>query len=269
MIPNISESKTRLHYMVENFNKFSGAKQAYIRRVLKSLMVKSKEKENAEIMINEWSFINKPENVREVNYLKCNLCGQPENVYQFRITNKVTGNHIWTGSVCIENFSIPVFDTEGKRIEDEKEIEVIFKSNVKEMKEQKRLELINSLLEDLNNISKEKGWDGYKPTDDNKEKGIFTLRQMKYISFLYNKAFNNFISDDYISLFKVNMRLKRNKDELKELQPYQWGQFSPMLGKYMFKPEHGFTEEVRKKAIKIMSYYKPENVEKFTKKVGS
>jgi hypothetical protein len=37
----------------------------------------------------------------------------------------------------------------------------------------------------------------------------------------------------------------------------------------MFKPEHGFTEEVKQKVVSTLKYYQPERVEKFLKKVGN
>jgi hypothetical protein len=259
----------KLHYLIKNYTRFSPAKQAYIKRVILSMRRYSREIRKTPLMIDEWRFIDLPDNVREVDYFKCELCGQPENVYQFRIQNTVTGGYIWTGSVCIENFSIPVYNKEGERVTDEEEISEIFKSNVKDMKEQKRIDLIKSLINDINEMSKLNGGNvEYKLTDKNEE-GVFTLKQMKFISSLYLKAYGDFISDDYIELFKVNMRLKANKETLKSLEPYQWGQFYPILGKYMFESKHGFTEDIKNKTISIIKYYKPEKVEKFLKKVGS
>ena len=105
-------------------------------------------------------------------------------------------------------------------------------------------------------------------TEDNLEQGIFTLKQLKLISAKYRDVYGDFISDDYISLFKINMRLKRNKEELLRLKPFHWAQFFPIFGKYIFIEKNGFTEEMRKKAENILRYYKPEQVEKFINKIG-
>jgi hypothetical protein len=258
--------ETKLQKLIRGYHSFSHARKAYIRRVLVSLRDKSKEREDAIKMVDEWSFTNSIENVREVEYgfSKCQLCNHPENVYQYRIRNSETNQTIWTGSVCITNFAIPVYKDNGERVTSDEEIDEIFKENVKEIKEQRRLELISALIDDINTNAEKP----YTPTDDNKDKGVYTLKQMKLISVMYNKANGNFISDDYISLFKVNMRLKRNKEELQELAPYQWVQFEPILGKYMFDEKHGFNKDMMKRALGIIEKYKPEKKEKFMKKVG-
>jgi len=254
-------SNERLIFMIENYNNFSGARQAYIKRVILSLRPLSFEKKNTKVMIDEWYFQNLSENVREVNYLNCELCGQPENVYQFRIVNKITNNYIWTGSVCIENFSIPVYNKTGKLVTSEKEINDIFKDNKKDIKEQKRLVLIESLINDINKSGK-----NFTMTDENREKGVYTLKQLKFISLLYKEVYDNFIPEDYISLFKVNMRLKRNTTELLNLKPFHWAQFYPIFGKYMFDTKHGFTNDVRISAKNIINKYRPEYLENFLKK---
>jgi hypothetical protein len=262
----------KLKFLMNNYSKFSPSKKAYIKRVLTSMRRKSQnwQKGKSEEMIDEWSFTNSEFNVREMDrYTKCELCGQPENIFQFRIQNELTGQSIWTGSVCITNFSIPVYDSEGKRIEKEKDIEDIFKDNVKDIKEQKRLDLLKSLINDINTMGKEQGFENeYKLTQENEEDGVFTLKQLKMISAMYLKVYNDFISEDYINLFKVNMRLKRNKEELLKLEPFHWCQFYPIFGKYIFIKKNGFTDEVRQKAMNIISYYRPEYLDNFLKKVG-
>jgi hypothetical protein len=263
----------RLIEMINNYNSYSASKKAYIKRVLSSLREKSSERKDLVVMVNEWSFENKDENIREVDYIQCELCGQPENVYQFKIINKVTNEYIWTGSVCIENFSIPVYN-KGKRLTNEDDINKIFKQNVKEIKEQKRLELIKAFIDNLNKPSTiiyldrpVRYFKPYTMTKTNTEDGVYTLAQLKLIAAKYSDKYDNFITDDYISLFKVNMRLDKNKETLRELKPYQWAQFYSVLGKYMFTEENGFTEEVKQKAINNMKYYRPEYLSRFLKKI--
>jgi hypothetical protein len=261
----------KLKLLVSNYHNFSPAKQAYIKRVILSMRGKSKHNQKGKtmLMVDEWHFTNSPENVREMDrYTKCELCGQPENIFQFKIRNKLTNQHIWTGSVCIKNFSIKVFRDNGDEITDEREIDTIFVNNVSELKEQKRLDLLHSLISDINQQGKEKGLAEYKMSDDNKDSGVFTVKQLKLISLLYLKVYDDFISEDYISLFKVNMRLKRNKEELLKLQPFHWGQFFPIFGKYIFVEKNGFNDEVKQSVINIISHYRPEYLDNFMKKVS-
>lgn len=255
--------------LIKNFDSFNSTKKAYIARVIDNLRKKSYHKNDKELMVNEWLFIDHPDNIRElVEHEECQLCGKPENIYQFRIQNKITMEHIWTGSICIKNFSIPVFDSDGERIKSVQKMDSIFNTNIKELKEKKRLELIKILIEGINKELKKKGSDrNYQMTYSNKKEGSFTAKQMKFLARLYKDVYDDFIPEEYIKLFKINMRMGRNKEELKSFTAFQWAQFSPILHKSHYCEKKGFTEEKKQSAINIVKYVREEYHDSLMKKI--
>ena len=123
-----------LKILLETYTNLSGVRQGYVKRVIDSLKTKSSYngKDIRKIsecmkMIGEYNFKNTKENKRIVDNLQCELCGKPENVYQFRIVNSVTGQQIWTGSTCILKFGVKVYNTKNQLVLTDSEKEEIFK----------------------------------------------------------------------------------------------------------------------------------------------
>jgi len=242
----------------------TGNKRGYLERALSSLKKNSQNSElNQELeMIKEWIFQCSPENMRVIKSgTNCELCGKNDNVYQYQIINYTTKRRLWVGSSCIMNFNIPSYDELGKRLEGEN-LRKLFEKMVRSTKENQRVELLKDFSLQLSEDSKGK----FKPYDSCLNDGFYSIKMIKYLSVVYYDIHKEFIPVEYLQLMKVNMRLKKNKDELHKFSSFHWSQFVPILSGNFFIEKYGFTEEVRKDTRTRIKRYSPELMGEFMSK---
>lgn len=127
-----------------NDKSISPIKRGYIKRCFNNLSNKSSNKlnESSSIddylkIIDEWFFIPSVNNFRVVSGCNCELCGRPENIYQFRLINKVNNNALWIGSSCIKNMDFQFRGVKTSTIKDD--ILSIFINKYKEKERKKKV----------------------------------------------------------------------------------------------------------------------------------
>jgi len=242
----------------------TGTKRGYLERALSSLKKNSQNSElNQEFeMIKEWVFQFAPENMRVIKSgTNCELCGKNDNVYQYQIINYTTKRRLWVGSSCIMNFNIPSYDELGKRLEGEN-LRKLFEKMVRSTKENERVELLKEFTSRLVEDSDGK-FKIYEPSFND---GFYTIKQIKFMSAIYYEVHKEIIPIEYMQLFKVNMRLKKNKDELHKFTCFHWSLFVPILAGTFFEPKYGFTERIRTDTRKRIKIYSPELLGEFMSK---
>ena len=276
-------------YLFEN-EKLSGVKKRYIERCLDNLLKNSENDMNIEEFKNfselseikkevlienlnklsqEWYFKDIPDNWRITYNENCQICGKPDNVYQYRIINKLNNNHLWVGSRCILKFSIEIISN-NKVISNEDDKRKVF--NKKKLTEPER---IKSLLDQINYVNSEmkrqytlgiltKEPKYFTVSNFSKREGKFFIDFIKRFAYWYKNLHidddlnGGFIPNDVIKLFKVDMKLKINQEAVKsnKFTAFHFLQFEPILkSKSIYTPKYGFTKEVAVEALRQYDKY--------------
>jgi hypothetical protein len=79
---------------------------AWADRVRDSLLPRSREQSDLQRALQEWVYSGSAFD-RGRRRAHCELCGQPDIRYQFRIANRSTGHELLVGSECITRFEMP------------------------------------------------------------------------------------------------------------------------------------------------------------------
>lgn len=175
----------------------------------------SVEKNNLANALREWEYYG------DVNDLgrcgaKCELCGYPDIRYQFLITNKINGNHIFIGSECINNFNggISVFDESGKKLDRSLAKKKVAHDLRKMIIDAKTKNVLNVLVK-LNRTDKE--FDMKKTVNYFKKRDAFSP---KHLSLIFWRLDKNKISYNK-SNFKVSIKKKEEKNQLLAMEKWK------------------------------------------------
>lgn len=227
-------------YLLNNYYRISGVLRGYLNRALFSLKENSSKNyyiynelddeyylDTIQEMLDEWIYIDDFNNFKLKASEKCQLCGRPDSIYQFRLFNTKNEKELWVGSTCIINFALKVY-SEGELIDysNMRAINKIFNKYKLSSKTLNKLNLMrNFIFEIIDNKYKtdivkmmcldpmvdpekrddyvnrlyirtielrRKGinhQDIYIPTQLNFEKGIFNLKQLKRIFKIYTNYY--------------------------------------------------------------------------------
>ena len=116
-------------FLIENYDNISGVLKGYLSRALENLKNNSSKNyylytdvydeydiNTINEMLDEWIFVDNPNNFKIKASEKCQLCGRPDSIYQFRLVNTKNNKELWVGSTCIINFALKVY-SEGELID--------------------------------------------------------------------------------------------------------------------------------------------------------
>jgi len=90
-------------------------KSTYPQRVSRTICQLS-EADKVREALKEWSFNGESEDHDEP-VETCELCGKHGLRYRFQIENRLNHNMLWVGSKCILRFGIPVYDENGRLLD--------------------------------------------------------------------------------------------------------------------------------------------------------
>lgn len=208
-------------------------------------------------LIYQWKFINSPNNVRycKDNKQVCELCGRPENVYQYKIINESKSKpiQIWVGSTCIKRFNIPIIDN-GKYISNKRDINHIFKDYIKN----------NSIKDNSDNIIRLIDWINKNInsnqviiTPENINSRRYTLNQVNYISVKYYKITGEYLPPEYYPQFNIDFNLNENINKIKTFSKVNYRLFiyyAGVMPEKFYSEKYGFDNNVIDKIIKSIPY---------------
>lgn len=197
----------------------------WVARVKQNIFASSEEKFDIEAALSEWGYTG--DSVIQPGS-KCNICGQTDLVYLFKIRNMENGNSLWIGSDCIRRFavedtkSIAIYDSNGDRIMDDIEIDKVLKDDLKSLiKDAKAIRVLN-ILNDLH----EKTGDPYVNSlyDQYANLGKFTPRQIVWLDHAMQKAHIEYTPTDFMvdvsNPFYINHVLNMGANSLTVLKKY-------------------------------------------------
>ncbi len=205
----------------------------YFERIKETLFKYSNEEKDIDKAMAEWFWHGEVEDngasreareaANEGVYTSCELCGHPDIRFSFTIHNKENGNELKVGSECITKF-IEV-DDQGAIIRDPVHKRKVLNKNVKKLIIGKKAEGV------INNLLAIKKKDSSFPADSflerfDSKKG-FSIKQMKW---LLRECRINGIEYD-IDNYKLNLRKKKEKEQLMNLERWQFDKLKPIIPK--------------------------------------
>lgn len=150
----------------------------------------------------------------ECDRADCELCEHPEIRHQFQIHNDATGHSLWIGSECIKKF-VPVY-VDGVEVRGEREraaaIDRITGSLIDEARKARAFRLLGQLAK-TDNRFEDYLW--------KRDWGLgYSVRQLQMIAVAAKHKGFRFDAAD----FRINTRRGRVRDQVAELQPWQYQQ---------------------------------------------
>lgn len=207
--------------------------EIYWERVKKTLFRYSNEEKDINQARREWRYFGDVEDNRVSRkeqeaadrgaYPSCELCNHPEIRFSFIIRNIENDHELKVGSECITKF-IEV-DANGEVIRDPiKKREILKKGVRKLIRDNKTKEVIKNILAIQR---KDQTFDAKSFLDRLDTRNGFTIKQIKLLFFLFKKYNISY----WVSNYKVNLRRKREQQQLMELKEWQFNKLKPIIPK--------------------------------------
>jgi hypothetical protein len=197
----------------------------WIERVKESIAPLSFEADDVRKMLKEWYYTG---NCNDLGgpCETCKLCGHPDIRYQFEIRNRDTSQELLIGSECITRFDISAVDESGELLDTDATTAKVQKDRRKLITDAQRRRVINTLVQ-LAAAESEAGSEfainnfiGYYQDRD-----AFTPKQLSFL--VWRLGFHNI---EYRKTdFKMIIRRKREKDQLKELERWKVQKMWPCM----------------------------------------
>lgn len=204
----------------------------WIETARNNLLIHSDEKTDYNLAKSEWYFNGVViDNHEDLSYDEdrpsCELCEHENLRWQFRIENTLNDNFLYVGSTCIKQFDIKLIDNFGNEIfgtERDSEVNKIIRNSIKNIHHENVLQALRKLwkIDDpdrrpiIENAAKQ--W---------KEDKSFSP---KMLSFLVWRFKQNSIDFNSLNL-KISIKKKIHKDQLIELEEWQYEHIHPFLSK--------------------------------------
>ena len=173
--------------------------------------------------LREWRYDGDCQDYEEM-IETCQMCEHPDLRYHFKIENDLTGFDLWVGSECITRFDIAAVDQHGDVVQGEAAARIVAADRARLQEAARRKRLLATLRElwmvDAAYRETIQEMAGYVET-----RGAFTPKQMSLLAWRLKANKVKHAPRD----FTVIMRRDREKDQVRQMDDWRFGQLAPYL----------------------------------------
>lgn len=182
------------------------------------------ESQDVREMLAEWDYIGDIIDHEEA-IETCQLCGEQGLRYHFQVRNRLNGNTLWIGSVCIIQYHLGVYDAAKRERLDSEAAGKKIAADLREFTENKRLAGVQKAVEQLLIVMVASGLRDTLAGIWRKYDGAFSCAQMDLIAWQLAAHHIPHKPSD----FTVKFRKEKSRDDFDRLRDFQRKRLLPYL----------------------------------------